>query len=332
MTSNSPKALAMLSGGLDSILAAKLVRDLGVEVIGLTFFTALSQGIRDQAVRAAADVGIPIETFDFTDDFLRMLRRPKFGYGSGMNPCVDCRITMLRNARSHLERLGAGFVITGEVLGQRPMSQRRDTLRIVERESGLEGLLLRPLSAKLLPPTIPELRGWIDRERLLDLQGRSRKEQIEMAKTWGITEYSQPAGGCFLTDATYARRLRDLFDHLPDRAEFTVEQAMLLKLGRQFRISDTVKVIVGRDERENGLLESYRPGRQALSPVSCMGPLALVEGEPSSDEMQLIAGVVARYSSRKGATEVTVRHEAGDEVQLMIAGPIDENILNAVRI
>ena len=332
MPSNTPKALAMLSGGLDSALAAKLVRDLGVEVVGINFSTFLSRKGRDQAIRSAENVGIEIETFDFTEDFLHMLRRPEFGYGSGMNPCVDCRILMLRKARSHMERLGAGFVITGEVLGQRPMSQRSDTLRTVERESGLKGVLLRPLCAKHLPPTVPEQRGWIDRERLLDVQGRSRKEQMRLAKEWGITEYSQPAGGCLLTDESYARRLRDLFNHLPGSEEFTVEQAELLRLGRQFRLSKGVKIIVGRNESENDLLESYRPGRCAVFPVSCTGPLVLVEGDPSADETQLVAGIVARYSTRKGAPTVTMRCETEKGAEMITSAPIDEHILDTLRI
>jgi len=332
MPPDTPQALAMLSGGLDSALAAKLVRDLGVEVIGINFSTFLSRKGRDQAIRSAENVGIEIKTFDFTEDFLRMLRRPKFGYGSGMNPCVDCRILMLRKAKPHMERLGANFVVTGEVLGQRPMSQRRDTLRTVERESGLEGLLLRPLSARHLPPTVPEQRGWIDRDRLLDLQGRSRKEQMRLAEMWGITEYSQPAGGCLLTDETYARRLRDLFDHLPDSAELTVEQAELLRLGRQFRVSEEVKIIVGRNEAENDLLEAYRPGRDTLVPVSCTGPLVLVEGNPSSGEIQIVAGIVARYSTRKGAPEVTMRYEGRKGAEMITSAPIDEHVLNALRI
>jgi len=248
--------------------------DLGIQVKGFTCFTGfcvaehrqrVSRGdrkrpVRNEALRAAADLGIEIELADISGEYLRMLTRPKFGYGSAINPCVDCRILMLKRARKYMAEIGAHFVFTGEVLGQRPMSQRRDTLRIVERESGLEGLLLRPLSAKLLPPTLPEQKGWIDRERLLAIQGRSRKEQMKLIRERGIADYPQPAGGCcFLTDQNYARKLRDLLAHMSEDEELTMEHVMLLKVGRHFRLPDGTKVIVGRDEGETRFWRTTGP-------------------------------------------------------------------------
>ena len=340
-------AIGLLSGGLDSTLAAKVMLDLGVRVKGFTCFTGFcvaehrqrvprgdrKRPVRNEALRAAADLGIEIELADISEEYLHMLTRPKFGYGSAINPCVDCRILMLRRAKKHMAEIDAHFVFTGEVLGQRPMSQRRDTLRTVERESDLEGLLLRPLSAKLLPPTLPEQRGWIDRERLLAIQGRSRKEQMKLIRERGITDYPQPAGGCcFLTDQNYARKLRDLLAHMREDEELTMEQVMLLKVGRHFRLPDGTKVIVGRDEGENAFLEHYRPSRWAFWPTSCTGPLVLAEGDLSLESRRIIAGLTARYSSHGEATEITVRYEQDDEQDDITIKPLSEDGLSAFRV
>jgi len=338
------KAVGLFSGGLDSTLAAKLISDQGVEVDALHIYTAFASpprkgelGRDDEAGRAgearrmASQLGIELTLVDGSEDFLEMIRRPRFGYGSGANPCLDCRIMTLRKAKARMEAIGAQFVFTGEVLGQRPMSQRRDTLRIVERESALDGLLLRPLSAKLLPPTVPEQEGWVDRARLLDLSGRSRKPQIELARRWGIIDYPQPAGGCFLTDKTLARRIFDLRSHGKER-DLSGEDLILSKVGRHFRLSDSVKVIVGRREGENNFLQRYAEGRWTLEVADYPGPLALVEGELSPEAARQAAALVARYSDGKTAERVEVHISRGEEEYIVAVSPAEDARIEAWRI
>ena len=224
-----PKAVVLMSGGLDSTLAAKLLQEQGVEVLGVNFSTGFCvsdhkrataktgadpKKFRHEGLRAGADLGVPVEIVDLREDYLDVVFNPKHGYGANMNPCVDCRAHMLKKAKAIMEREGADFVATGEVLGQRPMSQRKDTMRLVEKDSGLEGRLLRPLSAKRLKPTLAEQQGLVDRERLLGLQGRGRRKQMDLIEARGISDYPLPAGGCcFLTDKAYARKFRDKMQH-----------------------------------------------------------------------------------------------------------------------
>src|SRR3989338_4964119 len=246
------KCVALISGGLDSALAAKLMLEQGIEVHGL--FLSMSWGCceKEKAVSCAGQLGIPLMILGVGDAYLDVIRNPKYGYGSGMNPCVDCRIYMFKIAKRYMEELGAGFVVTGEVLGQRPMSQMKRPLSLIETDSGLEGLLLRPLSAKLLEPTLPELLGIVDRERMLRIAGRSRHEQIELAAVNRISGYSTPAGGCLLTDEQFARKAKDLFEH---EERPTTKDMELLAIGRHFRLGPRTKVILGRNELENLLLE-----------------------------------------------------------------------------
>jgi tRNA U34 2-thiouridine synthase MnmA/TrmU len=303
------KAIGLISGGLDSTLAAKIIKEMGFDVLGLNFFTGFcvsehrqklprkgEKPPRNEALRAGADLQIPVELIDISKEYLKMLKKPRFGYGANVNPCLDCRIMMLRKAKDYMDRLGAEFVFTGEVLGQRPMTQRMDTLRLVEKESGLEGYLLRPLSAKHLPETIPEKEGVIRREALYGIKGRSRKEQMSLAAEFGVTDYPSPAGGCcFLTDENYARRFRDLVEHKKDQS-LTMDDIMLLKVGRHFRTERGTKFIVGRDVRENAFLGRYLDGRIAIQAEHKKGPLTLVEGVPSDKELELIAAITAKYS------------------------------------
>ena len=338
------KAVGLFSGGLDSTLAAKLISDQGVEVDAFHIYTTFASPAREgepgganggdragEARRMASQLGIELTLVDGSEDFLEMIRRPRFGYGSGANPCLDCRIMTLRKAKTRMEAIGAQFVFTGEVLGQRPMSQRRDTLRIVERESALDGLLLRPLSAKLLPSTVPEQEGWVDRARLLDLSGRSRKPQIELARRWGITDYPQPAGGCFLTDKTLARRIFDLRSHGKEE-NLSKEDLILSKVGRHFRLSDSVKVIVGRREGENDFLQGYAKGRWTFEAVDVPGPLALAEGELSPAAIRKTAALVAHYSDGKRAERVEVRYTYGAEEGTVEVPPADDARIEAWRI
>ena len=269
------KCVALISGGLDSTLAAKLMLEQGIEVQGLFF--AMSWGCceKPKALAAAQQLGVPLMVLNVGDAYLDVIRAPKYGYGTQMNPCVDCRIYMFRIAKRYMEESGAGFVVTGEVIGQRPMSQMTRPLHIIEVESGLEGLLLRPLSAALLEPTMPELVGVVDRSKLLTLSGRSRHEQLALAAQHGITEYSQPAGGCLLTDEVFAKKVKDLLAH---DARPTTKDMELLTIGRHLRLGPSTKAILGRNELENLLLEGYAgDGYTVISP-RFPAPSALVVG------------------------------------------------------
>ena len=324
----SVRAVGLFSGGLDSQLAARLIQMQGVEVVLLHCITDPLRSSGEVAKRAAERLGLPLRTLDISQEFFEVVRSPRFGRGSGMNPCLDCRILMLRKAKEVMEEEGARFVFTGEVLGQRPMSQHRRALRLVEKESGLEGLLLRPLSAKLLPPTVPELEGWVDRERLYDLSGRSRKPQMELARRLDVTEYPSPAGGCWLTDPTFSSRLRDLFSH---GGILDGEQALLLRVGRHFRLSDKAKVIVGRNRRENSVLMEHRGNRWIVQVVDFPGPVVLVEGEPSEEEVLKAASVAVRYSDCGGKAKV--RWERDGEVgEMDEVGPASEEELSRWRL
>jgi tRNA-specific 2-thiouridylase len=326
------KAVGMLSGGLDSMLATRVIKDQGIQVTTLHFRTGFSyprwdretgERLPSDAERAAEMLGVPLEIIDVPEDYISVVLHPRFGYGSGMNPCVDCRIFLLRQAKAWMREHGHHFVFTGEVVGQRPKSQMRPTLRTVERESGLEGYLLRPLSAKLLDPTIPEQRGWVDREKLYGINGRSRKEQIALAARFGITEYAQPSGGCCtLIHRVYSRRLRDFLDHEGETA-LTTAQVQLLAVGRHLRLNSGRKVVVGRQERENDYLESCGVPGVLLTTPNHPGPVTLVPGEPSREEIEQAARITAGYSDGKSepAIHIEVRRD-GSPVEMMTVTPM----------
>jgi hypothetical protein len=349
---SAPKAIGMISGGLDSTLALALVKRQGIEVKAVNFYTGLCitetqrrkggrpDGTvpRNEALRAAADLEVEIEYVDVSGQgYLDLIVNPRHGYGANANPCVDCRIFMMRKAREIMEQEGAAFVFTGEVLGQRPKSQRRDTLRAVERESGLEGRLVRPLSARLLEPTIPEREGILDRSRLLDLSGRSRQRQIRLARELGIEDWPQPAGGCcYLTDEAFSRKFFDVLDAREAAGEerrVRPEDLVLLSTGRHFRLSPTVKLVVGRTELENAVLESYGEGRARLLARDLNGPVALVEGTPTWEERRLAAAIVARYGKGKELPEVAVHWiEDGVAETIEVAPERDEARIESMRI
>jgi tRNA U34 2-thiouridine synthase MnmA/TrmU len=346
------KAVAMISGGLDSTLAVALVRRQGVEVKAVNFYTGFcitetqrrkggrADGTvpRNEALRAAADLEVEVEYVDISDSgYLDMLVNPKYGYGANANPCIDCRIFMMSRAREIMVAEGADFVFTGEVLGQRPKSQRRDTLRIIERESGLDGRLLRPLSAKLLPPTIPEREGLVDREKLLDISGRSRLRQMALAKELGVVDWPQPAGGCcYLTDESFSRKFFDVLDAREAAGEerrIAKEDVVLLSTGRHFRLSPRAKLVVGRTEVENALLEHHVEGRARLEARDVLGPVALVEGEPTWEERVLASRIVARYGKGKDLPKVTVEWREGDLVEAYEVEPEhDEGRIEKLRV
>ena len=293
------RAVGLLSGGLDSILAVKLMLDQGVEVVALNFKSPLwgDRRGRCKAAEVAAKLGIPLHVIELGDDHLRMIRKPKYGYGSGMNPCIDCKIFMFKKAKSFAKKIGAKFLFTGEVLGERPMSQHRKALELIEKDAGLEDKILRPLSAKLLTPTEAELKGWVDREKLLAIKGRSRKPQIALAKNMGIFDYPPPAGGCLLTEKEFAARLRDLFNH---RHRVHMRDIALLKVGRHFRLGEN-KIIVGRDEDENKTLLDFDDGRLTYLEVpDCGSPVTVLQGRPMKKALIAAARLTARYSDAKG--------------------------------
>jgi tRNA-specific 2-thiouridylase len=306
-------AIALLSGGLDSVLAVQVIREQGIVVIGVSFVTPFFNA---EAARAAAHgIGISLEVLDITETHLIMLRHPKHGYGSGMNPCIDCHTLMLREAGRLMEREGGAFLVTGEVLGQRPMSQHKGALRIVERESGYEGRILRPLSAQLLPETIPEQEHLIDRQRLLAISGRSRRQQLELARRYRITEYLTPAGGCLLTDPIFARRLKDLFAHEDPPEARGIE---LLKVGRHLRLSPEAKLVVGRHARDNErIAQLVAPDDDLIKVEGFPGPLCLIPHGGSVEEIRLAAGICVRYSDApKDAEIIVIRSRGGEEKEI----------------
>jgi hypothetical protein len=319
------KAIALFSGGLDSILAAVLVQRLGVDVTLLHVQHLWSGGEtgRRRIREAAARVGLPLRIVDVSADHLDVVRYPKHGYGSAVNPCVDCHIFMLRVGKRVMEEEGADFVVTGEVLGQRPKSQHYGALRDVAEESGLGDRLVRPLSATLLPETLPVRQGWLRREDLLSLRGRGREAQLVLAAEFGIRDFPQPAGGCLLTEKAYAARVFDAFAHLGKDAVGTDEFSILC-LGRHFRLSERVKVIVGRDEGENELLAGFAAGRILVGPSpQVMGPTALVEGTPTEEELRLAASLVARYCDHEGNAPIEMEIVVDGARRAMAAPPLE---------
>jgi hypothetical protein len=309
------KAIALLSGGLDSTLAVKVMLEQGIEVEALNFTspfctcTGKNAGCKSEAVRVSEEFNIPIKVMHKGAEYLEIVRNPRHGYGKALNPCIDCRIFLLRKAKEYMAQSGADFVITGEVLGQRPMSQRRDTLRVIERESGLAGLLLRPLSARHFEPTIPEKEGWVDREKLLAFKGRSRKDQMDLAAELDVTNYPCPAGGCMLTEVSFIPKVRDIFDHCET---LNLRDFRLLKVARHFRIAPRTKVLIGRNEAENELLEAQlQPGEVAFRWVDGSSPLGVVMGEVNEELLTTAAKILLRYTRAEAAADCSLRILAG---------------------
>lgn len=312
-------AIAATSGGLDSLLAAAVIRQAGVDVTLLHvqhLFSAHEAG-REKLRAAAERYDFPLRIEEAAEGHLETIRRPQHGYGRGMNPCVDCRIFMLKIAKRVMEEEGAQFVVTGEVLGQRPKSQHLGALRLAAEESGLGDRLVRPLSANLLPETLPVREGWLRSEDLYSIQGRSREPQMALAAELGIVDYPQPAGGCLLIENTYAARLGDAFSH-EGRDNVGLDAFRLLQVGRHFRISDGVKVIIGRNQGENEQLERFGEGRIRLEPASVMGPTTLIEGSPTDEELHLVAALTARYCD---AEETVAFNVSGVEGMSSIEAP-----------
>ncbi len=293
------KCLVLLSGGLDSFLAARLMQRLGHDVVGICFVSPFFSC--EGTWKGAAEMGIRLVVEDVTDDMLEILKSPKHGFGRNMNPCIDCHTMMVRRAMEAGRREGADFIATGEVLGERPMSQNRQALDMVARESGAGEYLLRPLSAKLLPPTLPEKLGWVNREELLGIEGRSRKIQLQLAREWGVKGYKNPAGGCLLTDPEFSRRLKDLMARIPD---FNREDVELLKIGRHFWEGNN-RIVIGRNERENEILaEISLPTDFLFKEGDIPGPTALIRTTPpggtlNPDIIRTTANLLGRYGKGK---------------------------------
>ncbi len=313
--SEKKRALGLFSGGLDSMLAAVVLQEQGIEVVGVVFITPFFGP--ERARESAAHLGIPLVEQDIMEAFYPLLVNPPKGFGSQHNPCIDCHILMLREAGALMAARGFDFLFTGEVLGQRPMSQQRGSLNLIARQSGFPEMILRPLSAKLLSPTQPELLGWVDREGLLDLSGRGRKRQIELASRFGISKYPTPAGGCLLTDPGYATRLKELLarDDRPSRRDLE-----LLKWGRHFRLPGGAKVVVGRTHEENEAISRLLVrGDLTLRVQGFPGPLVLVPGGSDLKDMERAALLAASYSDAPEDREVAVLAAQEEKTQLLKA-------------
>lgn len=328
------KAVALISSGLDSLLAAKLVRDLGIEVYGVNFyfqFDSLADKVKNGGVQTLLEpFGIPIQSMDVTEDYLPILLNPEHGYGSGVNPCIDCHLFMLKKAKVIMDDIGAHFLVTGEVVGQRPMSQNKPILLHMNKISGLGNIILRPLSAKLLPVTLPEEKGWIDREKLLEIRGRSRKIQLELVKKWGIKRFGTPAGGCVLTDPIFSKRLKKFITNRGKEA-VTIEILKLLRYGRHFWVTPELHVIVGRNAEENLILESYRQNRWRFFPLDERGPLVLAQGVENDAEKEVISRITARYSSGEKSNRRIIFKSDTTQGELTV-DPILDRDLEAWRV
>jgi tRNA U34 2-thiouridine synthase MnmA/TrmU len=303
------KAIVLLSGGLDSTLAAKIVLEQGIELEALNFLTIFCTCTPKRASclasqNAIKQLGIPLKVFYVSEEYLEIVKHPRYGYGKNLNPCIDCRIFMFKKAGVYMRERKASFLVTGEVLGERPMSQRKEAIKLIERESGLEGLILRPLSAKLLEPSIPEKEGLVDRGKLLAFSGRSRRPQIKLAKHYGINDYPCPSGGCLLTDSGFAIRMRDLMKHSPD---FDLNDVKLLKLGRHFRLSEDVKLIIGRNKEENVKLTALAQKEDIIIDAQDLpGPLALIRGKAQPWQIRQAVTLAVSFSKGKDLSEVNV--------------------------
>jgi len=322
------KAVALISGGLDSLLAAKLIQDQGILVEGINFYTgfcveghthAIRKRDRDKIKRnnalwVAEQLGIKLHIVDIVEEYKDVVINPKHGYGANLNPCLDCKIFMVKKAHAWIQQNHFDFIITGEVVGQRPMSQRKKTMPVVAAESGAHDLLLRPLCAHNLPQTKPEKEGWVDRDQLMGITGRSRKPQMALAKQFGFEDYAQPAGGCcFLTDQNYAVRLQDLWDNR-GRKTYELDDIMLLKVGRHIRPSKSFKLIIAREEGETRFLSGYKKQFQSIKTVSHAGPMTLIEGDQlDQQQIELACAITARFS--KGRDQESVEVEFSDQDQ-----------------
>jgi len=314
------KALGLCSGGLDSILSALVLRNQGIHVEWISFETPFFSAVN--AKNAARLNKIPIEVIDITETYLKMLKAPPAGYGKNMNPCMDCHTLMFRITGKIMVQRGFDFLFSGEVVGQRPMSQTKQSLNYVENNSGCKGYIIRPLSGKLLPPSVPENEGKIDRDKLFDISGRSRKRQIELAKSMGVKEYPAPAGGCLLTDKGYCNRLKDLFEFQPD---YIKNDLHILKYGRHFRINDEFKIIVGRTKKDNeDLMKYHNPEKDLIIRLKeHAGPTVLISYTEQKENIELAASICAGYSKLPKENSVELIVSTKDTHHSIMVKPVD---------
>ncbi|MCK5147214.1 hypothetical protein KAR48_10695 [bacterium] len=327
MMSTQPiRALALMSFGLDSLLAAKMIKDQGIDVHGITFFYRFDNLAKKKAsgeiFKNAELLGIPVTVIDISDDFLPILLDPPHGYGTNFNPCIDCHLYMFTRANAMMEEMGAKFLITGEVIGQRPMSQNSQTMAHMNKVMEFSDILVRPLSALHFPETLPEREGWIDRAELLDISGRSRKRQFELAEKLGVTQFPGPGGGCILTVPQFGDRAKKLkANRLP--GAITVEDLELLRYGRHLWPYDHLHVIVGRDADDNDMLEQFVKGRTVFEPLDVGGPLVLAEGVRNEDDIKLIAEITARYCGKKAQGEIRIEWKDAGKAGIIYAKAYD---------
>jgi tRNA-uridine 2-sulfurtransferase len=337
MTTRRAKAVALFSGGLDSTLAILVMRSHGVEVEAIKFLTHFGCDIKDSSscgsdpYAASEQFGFSVKLCHLGQKFVDIVKNPRYGYGKNMNPCIDCRLLMIQEARDYMEMTGADFIITGEVLAQRPMSQMRDTLNRIETAANIDGRLVRPLSGRLLAPTRPELDGLIEREWLLDIAGRSRRRQMELAKQFGLEKYPNAGGGCWLTERIYSNKLRDLlaYTESPDFNDIN-----LLKLGRHFRLAHNLKLIVGHNQAENQAIMQYvKPDDHVLEAIGVASPMGILRGVAEQSLLPLAASMIARYSDARNQAlaTVAVRGNSAPE-QLLEVAPAGNEVLERYRV
>jgi len=321
-------ALLLMSGGLDSQLASRVLQSAGARVKAVIFDSPFFDS--EKGRQACYRLELPYVVFNFTSDIIELINNPPHGFGSCMNPCIDCHARMLKRAGEMLDEQGCDFIATGEVLDQRPMSQNKRSLATVAKDSGFAELLVRPLSARLLEPTLPETMGWLDREKLLDLRGRGRKRQFEFAKEFGVKEYPSPAGGCRLTEPEFCVRLKDMKEH---EGLAGVRDIELLKVGRHFRIGPATKLIVGRDARENAVIEASRELYDLMLKVeSVPGPSALLPLTASEAELQLAARICASYSDSPRDGQVVLRVKSARGTDRITVSPVPRSEIEPLRL